>query len=72
MRKGKAADAHDAGVVGLECVKARQLMLIMLGLWAGMCKGKAADAHDAGVVRLECVRARQLMLMMLGLLGWNA
>ena len=32
MRKGKAADAHDAGVVGLECVRARQLMLMMLGL----------------------------------------
>ena len=29
---GKAADAHDAGVVGLECVRARQLMLMMLGL----------------------------------------
>ena len=75
MRKGKAADAHDAGVVGLECGRARQLML---------------DAHEAGVVGLECVRtrqlmlmmffwvvglecarARQLMLMMLGLLGWN-
>ena len=26
MRQGKAADAHGAGVVGLECVKARQLM----------------------------------------------
>ena len=23
MRQGKAADAHDAGVVGLECVKAK-------------------------------------------------
>ena len=44
MRQGKAADAHDAGVlgqlmfrmlagvVGLECVRARQLMLMMLGL----------------------------------------
>ena len=30
--KGKAADAHDAGVVGLGCVRARQLMLMMLGL----------------------------------------
>ena len=29
---GKAADAHDAEVVGLECVRVRQLMLMMLGL----------------------------------------
>ena len=32
MREGKAADAHDAGVVGLECVRDRQLMLMMMGL----------------------------------------
>ena len=32
MREGKAADAHDAGVVGLECVKARQLTLIAAGV----------------------------------------
>ena len=27
----KADDAHDAGVLGLECASARQLMLMMLG-----------------------------------------
>ena len=32
MRKGKAADAHDAGVSWLECARTRQLMLMMLGL----------------------------------------
>ena len=32
MCKGKAADAHDAGVVGLEWVRVSQLMLMMLGL----------------------------------------
>ena len=31
MRKGKAADAHDARVVGLECVRAKKLMLMMPG-----------------------------------------
>ena len=71
MRKGKAADAHDAGVVGLPFVRARQLLLMIWGCWVGMRIGKAADAHDAGDAGLECVRARQLMLMMLGLLGWN-
>ena len=25
-------DAHEAGVVGLECVRAKKLMLMMLGL----------------------------------------
>ena len=29
---GKAADAHDAGLVGLECLRTRQLMLMRLGL----------------------------------------
>ena len=28
MRRGKPADAHDAGILGLECV---QGMLMMLG-----------------------------------------
>ena len=62
MRKGKAA-----------CVRAGQLMLMMLGLFGWNASGaQHADAHDAGAVGLECVRAMQLMLMMLGLLGWNA
>ena len=32
MTKGKPADTHDAGVLWPECVRARQLMLMMLGL----------------------------------------
>ena len=61
MCKAKAADAHDAGVLGLECIRARRLMLMMLG-FRGWNAYKAADAHDAGVLGLECVWARQLML----------
>ena len=41
MCEGKAADAHVAGVVGLECVRAKQLLLMMLGLlgWSAFGQG---------------------------------
>ena len=42
MHKGKAADAHDAGVVGLECVRAMQLMLMMLGLLGWNASGQGS------------------------------
>ena len=35
-------DAHDAGVVGLECVRTRQLMLMMLGLLDWNAQGQGS------------------------------
>ena len=61
MRMGKAADAHDAGVLGRECVRPKQMML---GSGAGMRKGTTPDTHDSGVVGPDCRGARQLMLIM--------
>ena len=39
MHKGKAENAHDAGVLGLECARARQLMLMMLELLGWNAQG---------------------------------
>ena len=48
---GKAAEAHDAGVLGLECIRARRKMLMMLGFWGWSAQGQGS--YDAAVLGLE-------------------
>ena len=65
-----AADAHDAGVVGVLSEKLWQLMLMML-VRLGFSVRRSAHAHDAGVVGVLSEKLWQLMLMMLAWLGFS-
>ena len=60
----RAADAHDAGLFWVSCVKPHAADAHDAGLiWVSCVKPHAADAHDAGLFGV------QLMLMMLGCFG---